>query len=350
MKHRTLLLAIALLAAMLVAGVGPARASEVALQRYTFVAPHMGTLFQIALYATDGGQAQAAADRAFARVAELDRVMSDYNPDSELSRLCRQPAGTPVTVSTELFDVLQRSQQISALSAGGFDITLGPHTQLWRESRRTRQLPSARARAIAARAVGTDKLLLDHAKRTVTLAVPGMRLDLGGIAKGYAADQALAVLTRAGFVRVMVAASGDLALGAPPPGASGWRVEVAPFTGVEQAGRAPTVLVAAHVGISTSADSEQFVPIGGRRYSHIVDPKTGVGLTRAVGVTVIAGDATRADALATAASVLTPEDARKLVARLDEPVRMIVQQRGGAGAIDVEVFGVAPAGLQAGVQ
>lgn len=332
-----------LLAAMLnVVGIGCVRAADAPLQRYEFVAPHMGTLFKIVLYAAEAAPAQAAADRAFARIGALDRAMSDYDPDSELSRLCRQPPGRPTPVSVDLLAVLQRSQRIAALSEGAFDITLGPSVRLWRQSRRTLRLPSPQARAAAARAVGADKLRLDAVARTAILAVAGMQLDLGGIGKGYAADQGLAVLRDAGFARAMVAASGDLALGAPPPGAAGWRVEIAPFA---DDARVPEILTVAHAGVSTSAGSEQFVQIGGRRYSHIVDPKTGLGLTRAAGVTVIAEDATSSDALATAASVLERDRVRRLVARLDAPVRMIVQQRDAAGVVRSEVFGTAPPGL-----
>ena len=203
-------------------------------------------------------------------------------------------------------------------------MTLGPLTRLWRESRRARALPSADALASARRAAGFAHLHLDPARQTATLLRPGMALDLGGIAKGYAADAALDLLTRLGFPAAMVSASGDLALGDPPPGKRGWSIELAPF-GDATATR--TTLVLAHAAVSTSGDAEQFVEIGGVRFSHIVDPATGLGLTRSVAVTVVARRATVADALATACSVLDPVAAQRLTDASPEPVRLIVHRR-----------------------
>lgn len=312
-------------------------------RRLEFVAPHMGTLFRIVLFAADETDARAAATAAFARVGELNRLMSDYDPQSELMRLERQPAGTAVVVSAELFDVLQRSQRLAAASDGAFDVTLGPVVRLWREARRTRRRPTDSERDAARRTVGHEKLRLDPAKRTVTLLAPGMQLDLGGIAKGFAADEALAVLHRLGFAQAMVAASGDLALGDAPPGAPGWKVEIAPF---KQPLPEPLVLVAANVGISTSGDTEQFVEIGGVRYSHIVDPATALGLTAPVAVTVIARNAAQADSLATAGSVLAIHSREKLADCLGDSARALVFRRDESGRIQRTSYGSSPPGLR----
>ena len=189
----------------------------------------MGTLFRIVVYAPEVTAAKSAAKAGFARIAALNRIMSDYDPDSELMRLCRQPAGTPVPVSKELCDILQRSQELAEKSGGAFDVTLGPVIRLWREARRQKKLPSEESRNAALLASGYRKLRLDLEGQTVTLLAAGMQLDLGGIAKGYAADAALTVLARHGFRRAMVEASGDIALGEPPPESDGWKVQLAPF-------------------------------------------------------------------------------------------------------------------------
>jgi thiamine biosynthesis lipoprotein len=311
--------------------------------RFEFVSRQMGTLFRIVLYAPDADAAAAAARAAFARVTELNRVMSDYDSQSELRRLERPPAGTAVAVSAELFDLLERSQQLAAQSHGAFDVTLGPLVRLWREARKNRRLPTDAARAAASRASGFAKLRLQPESRTVTRLAPGMQFDLGGIAKGYAADEALAVLARRGLVHAMVAASGDLALGAAPPGTAGWKIELAPFG---EPASEPTIVVAEHVGISTSGDAEQFVEIDGVRYSHIVDPATGLGLTARVAVTVIARNATRSDSLATACSVLAGSGQSNLAACVGDSARALVLWRDECGRIRREVCGTSPPGLK----
>jgi thiamine biosynthesis lipoprotein len=275
------------------------RAHEPDLARFEFTSPHMGTMFSITLYAPDHPAAEQAAEDAFRRVAQLEDVMSDYMADSELMRLCAAPVGQPVPVSDDLWRVLERAQELSNVTDGAFDISAGQFTRLWRFSRKRGELPSDTALAAASDTLGSRHLKIDPATRTVTLRAPNMRLDLGGIAKGFAADEALEVLKRAGFPRALVAASGDIRAGDPPPGKPGWSVAV-------EALKAESLLLS-NAAVSTSGDSEQFVEIGGVRYSHIVSPFTGLGLTNRIQCTVMAPDATTSDALATACCVLGME-------------------------------------------
>jgi thiamine biosynthesis lipoprotein len=310
------------------------------LQRYEFKQPHMGTRFTLILYAPDDAQAREAAGAAFARIAALEAMMTDYDPDSELMRLCAQPHGRPVRVSDDLFDALQKARRLARLSDGAFDPTVSPLVRLWRRARRRGELPAPDLLARARAAVGWRKLQLDARNRTVTLAAPHMQLDLGGIGKGYAADQALETLAAHGISRALVAASGDIAVSGPPPGRRGWRVSIgAPAPSADRAGgvapapagstpptpeherprpepAAPIVrtLLLKHAAVSTSGDSEQFVEIGGRRYSHIVDPRTGLGLTERLQVTIVARRATDTDSFATAVSILGVERGLALVA------------------------------------
>ncbi len=288
--------------ALLLLITGCATSSRSSLQRHTFSSPHMGTLFSITLYASDPATAKQAATAAFARVAQLDRIMTDYNPQSELMQLCRRPAGVPVRVSPELFEVLQRALQVSGISEGAFDVTVGPYVHLWRTARKSRILPSPEEIAAARQVIGFEKVRLDPRSQTVTLAVSGMKLDLGGIGKGFAADAGLKVLRGLGIRRALVAASGDLAIGDPPPGRAGWTVAISSI-GAGESAPAKTLLLH-NAGVSTSGDAEQFVDIGGIRYSHIVDPRTGIGLTDRVQATVIARDGTTSDALAKVVCVL----------------------------------------------
>jgi thiamine biosynthesis lipoprotein len=282
------------------------------LTRYEFVELHMGTLFRIVLFAPTRADADAAAHAAFARVEGVNRVFSDYDSTSEVRRLTRQPVGSPVPVSAELFELLTRAQAFASASDGAFDVTVGPIVQLWRRARRTRVLPAEHERREALGAVGYRHLVLDPAQQTVTLGVRGIQLDFGGIAKGAAADAALAELRRRGLTRALVAAGGDLALGDPPPDASGWEIEVEHLRGA--VGRLSRGRRFANCGISTSGDGAQFVEINGVRYAHIVDPRTGLGLIGRPQVTVVAPTATDSDALATAVYVLGEARGRTLVA------------------------------------
>jgi len=293
-----------------------------ALQRFEFTEPHMGTLFSITLFAPDSATAERAAKLAFARITELDRTFTDYDDASELMRLCAEPHGTPVRVSDDLFDILQISRRFSEMTDGAFDITVGPCVQLWRRARRQRQLPTPEKISAALAAVDWRKVHLDARPKTVTLLAPEMRLDLGGIAKGYAADQALAVLKQNGTPRALVAASGDIAIGDAPPGLPGWRIGIG---SIDSVGQSMTKTVLLHnAAVSTSGDTEQFVELGGTRYSHIINPLTGWALTNRTGVTVVAKNAKTTDGLETPLSVLGVERGLRLVEAHPELVALFV--------------------------
>jgi thiamine biosynthesis lipoprotein len=291
-------------------GMLPSEASD--LRRFEFREPHMGTTVRIVLYALSPADAEAAARKAFTRVAELNRIMSDYDPESELSRLCaanRRAIAAPVKVSPELFFVLKTGQEIAQRSDGAFDMSIGPLVQLWRISRRTQRLPDEKTLAEAKSRVGYEKLILNENERTVQFRVPGMQLDLGGIAKGYTADEILNTLRSLGIRHALAAVGGDIAVGDPPPDAPAWRIDIAPISG----GQATYRLHLVRSAVSTSGDKEQFVEIQGVRYSHVVDPKTGLGQTGRRSVTVIAPRGILADSMTKAVALLDIEKAMKLV-------------------------------------
>ena len=285
--------------------------SRPGLTRFEYTEPHMGTTFRVVLHAPDQASADAASRRAFARIAELDTALTDYNATSELSRVTREAIGHPVRVSDDLLGVLIPSQELARRSDGAFDITVGPLTRLWRRARRQVEMPAPDVLAEARRATGYQLVKVDAAAHTVEVERPGMQLDAGGIAKGYAADAALEVLRSAGYGRSLVAAGGDLAIGDPPPDRKGWTVALEGLIPDHPAPGSP--IVVSRCGVSTSGDEEQWVEIGGVRYSHILDPRTGMGVTGHSSVTVLAADATTSDMLATAVSVLGPEKGRALV-------------------------------------
>jgi len=301
--------------------------------RYEFTEPHMGTTFRIVLYASTGDEAERAAHATFARVADLDRILSDYKADSELSLLGRRAGGPPVAVGPDLWRVLSAAQEWARRSDGAFDVTVGPVVQLWRRARRIGERPTEAALASARTLVGYDKLRLDGVARTAWLAEAGMRLDLGGIAKGFAADEAQAVLRAHGITRALVAAGGDIVVSGPPLDREGWSVEVALPPPLHDPGGHPLELRDA--AVSTSGDAEQFVILGGVRHSHIVDPRTGMALTGRSGVTIIARTGTEADALATAVSVLGPRRGIDLVEATPGAAAKIARE-GPAGVERVE--------------
>ena len=274
-----------------------------------FTEVHMGVPVRILLYASTETEARDAARAAFGRIAELDRSMSDYRSDSELRRLDAH-AGQWVDVSAPLYDVLALAHRIAEASDGAFDPTVGPLVQLWREARKTKQLPS-RAAIDSARTLVNWRFLSLHQSGRVKLAKPGMRLDLGGIAKGYIVSAAMGVLADRGVTRALIEAGGDIVVGDAPPGKAGWKIDVPGADSIVAAKAAALVRAA----ISTSGPSEQFVEIGGLRYSHVVDPRSGNALTSPDHATVIAGDGATADALSTALTVLAPERRAALLAR-----------------------------------
>jgi len=319
-----MLLSTLLVLASLAAAEAPAQQAPA---RFEFERLRMGVPVRIVLYAPDEQAAQRAAEAAFARLRQIDEHLSDYEPDNELGLLCRTAGqGRAVAVSDDLWRVLVHSVALAQRTDGAFDVTVGPVVQLWRRARRTRQLPADDQTRAALSLVGSRLLRVDAEHHTVELLKPGMRLDFGGVAKGYAVDQALAVLRQQGVTAAMVDAGGDLGFGDPPPGKPGWRVGLAPLDLNAPPSR---FLWLSRRAMATSGDAFQYVEIGGRRYSHIVDPRTGVGLTVRSQVSVVAPDGITADGLSTAASVLGPEKGLALIDATPNAAAFIVLEREG---------------------
>jgi len=287
----------------------------------------MGVPFRMVLYATNEAHAKMASDAAFARVRELNDKLSDYDLESELSKLSRGSGqGRPVKVSDDLWRVLATAQDWARKSDGALDITVGPVVNLWRHARRLQQFPRADRLAEARARVGYTNLVLDPKRKTALLCVPEMRLDLGGIAKGFAADEALKVLRALGIQSALVAAAGDIALGDAPPGQHGWKIEI-PSLDVTNAPPSRSVTVA-NTGVSTAGDVFQRLELDGVRYSHIVDPRTGIGLTDHSLVSVIARDAMTSDALETVISVLGPEKGLEVIKKTPGTAVRIMRKPG----------------------
>jgi FAD:protein FMN transferase len=298
--------------------------SPAPLHRYESVESHMGTLVRITAYTTGEDDARRAFRGGFDRIDELDATLSDYQPDSELNRLTTTAVRTPTAVSRDLFAVLSASQHLAEQTNGAFDVTMGPVIRLWRDARRANQLPDQGALAEAAGRSGYGKLHLDPERTTVSLDQQGMALDVGGIAKGYAASEALAAIGRLGVQSAMVAVSGDLAFSDAPPGTSGWRISVHDVPG-ERAG-VPQVLELTNAAVSTAGPAEQHFDVNGSRYSHIVDPSTRMALTEDLTVTVVARTGLVADGLDTAVSVLGIERGLALIESRQDAVALLIRR------------------------
>ncbi|MEO5912763.1 MAG: FAD:protein FMN transferase [Luteolibacter sp.] len=277
-------------------------------EELTFERGLMGTRFAITCHSSDPEMAKQAAEAAFDEAERINQVASDYIADSELLAISKHPAGTPVTVSPLLFRLLSEARDLAEKSGGSFDPTLGPLTRLWRESRRRNHLPDPATLENARSATGWRNLALNSGNLTVTFSKPSMRLDLGGIAKGQSADAMLVVMKNHGIPRTCITAGGDIRLGDPPPDSSGWKIGVRTFDNDHDT----RILELANCAVSTSGDLHQSITIDGTRYSHIIDPATGLGLTREVAATVVAPTATLSDALATACCAAAGGKARAM--------------------------------------
>lgn len=303
------------------------------LDRFEFTRDEMGMPFKIVLFAKTQTGGAAAAAAAFDRIHQLNGILSDYDADSELSLLSRTSGGgKPVPVSPDLWRVLEFSLLQAERTGGAFDVTVGPVVNLWRKARRDKKLPDETRLAEALKRVGYDKVQMNSKAMTVQLQMPEMRLDFGGVAKGYALGEALKTLESLKITRALVSAGGDMVAGDAPPRRKGWRVELPPL----DATNAPPsrFVLIQNCALATSGDLYQRLDIDGKRYSHIVDPRTGIGLTDHSLVVVIARTGMLADTLSTALSVMGPTKGLDLIERLPATETRIVRQPGAK----VEIF------------
>ncbi len=277
----------------------------------------MGSTFALVIYGPDEGRLPGIANRALDEVDRIDHLMSDYKPQSPLSLLNREGALRAVPLDAELYDFLKRSVAYSRDSRGAFDVTVGPLMKAWGPFRpHEGHVPTAAQRREALGRVGFDKIIFDDAARTVRFARPGMSLDLGGIAKGYAVDRAVAVLRRQGIARALVTSGGSsaYALGRPP-GQQAWELKVAdPFSSNT---RGPSVRTFALVdrALSVAGISQQSFKAGGATYGHILDPRSGWPVQGIASLVVTSPNATEADALDTVLFVLGVRASRDYLAQ-----------------------------------
>ena len=314
---------------LILAGCGEIHSQTEDLEPFTETRTLMGTVVSITVYTSDLEQAQAATSAAYDHMAKLEKVLSGYISGSDVSRI-NSLAGLPASVSLPTFFVVRRALQVSKLTGGAFDITVGPLLSLWRESAERGHLPTEVDLEDARSRVGYGKVEVAESSNTRTVMIPaGTSIDLGGIAKGYIVDQGVGILRRH-VSSALVNAGGDIyALGAKP-GGKPWAIGVQDPRRPEDLSAFIETLYVTDRAVATSGNYARYFEVEGERYSHIVDPRTGRPVDKVPSATVVAPDATTADALATAASVLDLKDTDKLVTSLRD-VEVLLFLRSGEG-------------------
>lgn len=296
-------------------------------KKFSFTASKMGSPFHIIIYGDDSLRVSRTATEAFLLVDSLVAVYSDYIDSSELNRLCaRAGSGHPFTASPALFDILQQAVEASRMSGGSFDITMGPLTRLWRRARKDKTWPDAQQVREKRLLTGYSKIRLEASTRSVWLQQEGMQLDLGGIAQGYIAQKVVDHIRAGGHHSALVNVSGDIVTAGAPPGKEGWTVAVNQPESQEEI--LERTLLINDRAVTTSGNAFQFMEHNGKKYSHIINPRTGYGTTGSRNVTVIAKDGITGDWLTKACSLLPVPRARRLARQLDAEFLITELRRG----------------------
>ena len=294
--------------------------------RYTYSMQKMGSPFNLVIYADTKQIADSAAQESFKLVDSINRVCSDYDSSAELYKLQFAAVGKPIKVSSMLMELLCTASQAYKDADGSFDITVGPLSGLWRNARKSQIFPTATAINEARKCIGFNKVQLDSSAQTITFLQPNMQLDMGAIAKGYAADKVLALLKSFGITNALVDAGGDMVAFGMPPQKKGWTI------GINVPGQQEKLLerklVLSNKAVATSGDAFQYMLHEGKKYAHIIDARTGYGVTFQRNVTVVAPTATTADWLATACSILTLDQVKILAKKYKSEVLITTLQNG----------------------
>jgi thiamine biosynthesis lipoprotein len=287
------------------------------LKRFRFTENKMGSPFTIIFYHADSIEATEFAKECYLLIDSLNNIYSDYSATSEVGMLASKKTIKDQKVSDELFAMIQLSKQAWIESGKTFDITIGALSQLWRNAKKVtkgslgeNRFPTAAEIKKAKQATGFNDLVINNADKTISFKKPGMRFDFGGIVKGYAAQKVIDHLKSKNITHALADAGGDIVMSDSPPEKNGWSVGI---NLPEQENELwDKKLELKNCAVATSGDVYRFTLHNGKKYSHIIDPRTGYGVTTQRNVTVIAIDGATADWLATACSILPVNKALKL--------------------------------------
>ncbi len=286
----------------------------------------MSTIAKITVVAPNKKTAQRCIDAAFEKIFKTEKEMNRFDANSQISQVNKFAAKDSVRVGGELFDVLQKSVYYYKLTNGAFDITVAPLVDLWKKCAEVNSMPTERQLAEVKKIIGCDKLLLDSNDFSVRFAVEGMKLDLGGIAKGFAADLAVEEMKKAGAVGGLVTIGGEIGCLGKTEKNKKWSIGVQnPFVSQSEDGNAIVRLSLTDRNVSTSGDYRRFYEIGGKHFSHIFNPKTEQSANELASVTIIASNGVKADALATAVSILGAEKGLDLIEKTEDTASILIK-------------------------
>lgn len=280
------------------------------LKRFQFTENKMGSTFSIIFYCDDSIKASALSKECFAIVDSMNNIFSDYSETSEVGKLASMTDVKDQKVSDELFEVIRLSKNAWQRSDKSFDVTIGTLTQLWRKTKKENRFPTEEEIKKAKQTTGFKNVSYDISIKTISFKTPGLRLDFGGIVPGYVAQKVLDHLKTRNINIALVDASGDIVMADPPPGKEGWLVGINLPESENEVWDEKLELK--NFAVSTSGDVYRYTVHNDKKYSHIIDPKTGYGVTSQRNVTVIANDGAEADWLATACSILPIKKALRL--------------------------------------
>jgi FAD:protein FMN transferase len=295
-------------------------------KKFLFTQTKMGSPLNIIIVEKDSINATILAQQCFQLVDSFNHIYSDYDSTSELSKLYNSKINLPIKVSPALLDILLVSKKAFEKSQHSFDISIGQLSLLWRKSRKDHQFPSASMVAEAKNKVGFQYLQIDSTNKTVSISKPSLRLDLGGIAKGYIAQKIIDFLHLKGVHSALVDAGGDISMSGAPPHSNGWVVGVNVPEQTDEL--LNTKLSLQNISVATSGDAYQYIVHDGKKYAHIIDPRTGYGVSFQRNVTVIAKDGATADWLATACSILPIKTAYAVAKQANAEVFITVLENG----------------------
>jgi thiamine biosynthesis lipoprotein len=280
------------------------------LKRFEFSQNKMGSPFNLIFYHPDSAEATRIAGECFSLIDSLNNIYSDYSTESEVGQLALQTSHSNLKISDELLAMILQSKEAWKRSGKTFDITIGALTQFWRKVKNEKRFPDSVEVIKAKQSTGFGNIVIDKNSKTISFKKPGMSLDLGAIVPGYAAQRVIDFLKSKNISIALADASGDIVMSDAPPGKTGWTIGInLPESENELWDKK---LELKNCAISTSGDVYRYTIYNGKKYSHILDPRTGYGVTSQRNVTVIAKDGATADWLATACSILPTKKALRL--------------------------------------
>jgi thiamine biosynthesis lipoprotein len=270
----------------------------------------MGSAFNLIIVSADSNKANHLARKSYELVDSLNHIFSNYDSSSELSKINASAGLLPYKMSTAMLDLVQKSQYAYIQSKGAYDISIGPLSSLWRKARKAKLFPEASTVLATKKLVGFAQIKINKRLGTIFLPNANMQLDFGGIAKGYIAQWVINFLKANGIQQALVDAGGDIVMSGPPLNQQGWLIGVnLPETTDQLLNKK---LQLSNCSVATSGDVYQFIEYKGVKYSHIINPLTGYGVTNLRNVTIVAKTGATADWLATACSILPIKEAKQL--------------------------------------